>query len=103
MISTAKLAEFPTLRPYVVSLRRFATHSLKTAYSHKFIQLTPSKCVRDVAFFCPQSNRRSQGYCTSLDSKFPNRQGAYDLGSASQEEAVLGGHPTAGSCCKTRG
>jgi hypothetical protein len=58
--------------------------------------MTPPKCVRYVAFFRPQSNRRSQGCCTSLDTEFSNRQEAYDLGSASQEETILGGRPTAG-------
>jgi hypothetical protein len=59
--------------------------------------------VRDVAFLRPQSNRRSQGCCTSLDTEFPNRQGAYDLGPTPQEETVFGGRPTAGSRCKIRG
>jgi hypothetical protein len=52
--------------------------------------------VRDVAFLRPQSIRRSQGCCTRLDTEFSNRNGAYDLGPAPQEETVLGGRPTAG-------
>ena len=59
--------------------------------------------VRDVAFLRPQYNRRSQEYCTSLDTEFSNRQGAYDLGPAPQEKTILGGRPTAGSRCKIRG
>src|SRR5580693_6428535 len=85
MVSTARYAEFLTLRPNVAFLKRFATHSLKIKCNLKFIQMTPVKCVRDVAFLRPQSNRRSQGYCTSLDTEFSNRKRAQNLGAASQE------------------
>jgi hypothetical protein len=103
MASAAMYAEFLTLRLNVTFLKKSTTRSLKIKYNHKFMHLTPTKSVRDVAFLRPQSKRRSQGYCTSLDTEFSYRQGAYDLGPAPQEETVLGGHPTAGSRCKIRG
>jgi DNA-binding XRE family transcriptional regulator len=59
--------------------------------------------VRDVVFLRLESNRRSQGCCTNLDTEFSNCQGAYDLGSAPQEETLLGVRPTAGSRSKIRG
>ena len=46
--------------------------------------------VRDVAFLRPQSSRRSEGCCTSLDTEFSNRQRAYDPGRTPQEETILG-------------
>src|ERR1017187_6275594 len=102
-VSAAGHAEFLMFQTNPVSLRRLATHSLKIAYNHKFIQLTPSKCVRDVAILRPQCNRRAEGCCTCLDTEFSNRQGAYDPGPASQEETLHGRAAAEANRCKIRG
>jgi len=62
-IHTVGSAEFLKLPPSTAFWRRFAAHSLKTRCNHKFMHLTPTKSVRDVAFLrqaCPLSLLRSK-------------------------------------------
>src|SRR5260221_14179674 len=101
MVSAARFVEFLTLHPNVAFLKRLVNRSLKIICNHKFMQMTPVKRVRDVAILRPQCNRRPEGYCTSLDAEFSNRQGAYDPGPASQEETLLGRDAAGRSRCKT--
>jgi hypothetical protein len=54
--------------------------------------------VRDVAFSRPQCKRAAQGCCTGLDEELANRQGANNLGGASQKETVHGGAQTGSDC-----
>ena len=50
MIFIAGFAEFLTFHRNVAFLRKLVTRSLKTKCNHRFMQLTPIKSVRDVAF-----------------------------------------------------
>ena len=50
MVSAAKHAEFLKFLKNVAFLKGFASDSTKAGCNHKFIHLTLTKSVRDVAF-----------------------------------------------------